>query len=114
MASIKFAAATIHSRWAQNSTSRVSAFRRVVRPLPGRRPLDINKLSDDPAAALGDIIQAAADGDPLPSEGERLAGMVNVKAELTALREMEERLTALVDAASAGDRESHGAVTKLG
>jgi hypothetical protein len=41
---------------------------------------------------MGEIIQAVADGDLLPSEGERLTGMVKAKAELTALREIEERL----------------------
>ena len=73
-------------------------------PLARERPLDIDRLSDDPAAAItGDIIQAVADGDLLPSEGERLTGMVKAKAELTALREVEERLAAL-EAASAGGR----------
>jgi hypothetical protein len=50
---------------------------------------------------MGEIIQTIADGDILPGEGERLAALVEAKAELTALREIEERLAAL-EAASAG------------
>jgi hypothetical protein len=71
-------------------------------PPARERPLDIDKLADDPAAAMGEIIQAVADGDPLPNEGERLTSMVKAKAELTALRELEERLAALEAASTAG------------
>jgi hypothetical protein len=70
-------------------------------PPARERPLDIDTLSDDPAAARGEIIQAVAEGDLLPSEGERLTGMIKAKAELTALRKIEERLAAL-EAASWG------------
>jgi hypothetical protein len=74
-------------------------------PPARERPLDIDRLSEDPAAAMGEIIQAVAEGDLLPSEGERLATLVKAKAELTALREIEERLAAL-EAASAGGRQA--------
>ena len=50
---------------------------------PTEAPLEIYKPSDDPAAGMGEIIQAVADGDLLPSEGERLAALVKAKAELT-------------------------------
>jgi hypothetical protein len=73
-------------------------------PPARERPLDIDRLSEDSAAAIGDIIQAVADGDLLPSQGERLATLVKAKAELTALREIEERL-AVLEAASAGGRQ---------
>ena len=74
-------------------------------PPARERPLDIDRLSEDPAAAMGEIIQAVAEGDLLPSEGERLATLVKAKAERTALREIEERLAAL-EAASAGGRQA--------
>ena len=54
--------------------------------------------------AVGEIIQAVADGDLLPSEGERLMALVKAKAELTALREIEERL-AVLEAASGDGRQ---------
>ena len=88
-------------------SSDVTALRLCLERLipPAReRPLDIDRLSDDPATAMGEIIQAVVDGDLLPSEGKRLTGMVKARVELTALREIEERLAAL-EAASAGGRQ---------
>jgi len=64
-------------------------------PPARERPLDIDKLSDNPATAMGELLHAVAEGSLLPSEGERLAGMVKAKAEMTTLREIEERLAAL-------------------
>jgi CRISPR-associated protein Csb1 len=82
MRSITIAPASMFSKAAPNSAFRPSSFRTVVRPPAREHPLDIYKLSDDAATAMGEIIQAVADGDLLPSEGERLTGMV--KGYLTA------------------------------
>jgi hypothetical protein len=74
-------------------------------PPARKRPLDIDRLSDDPAAAIGESIKAVTASDHLPSEGERLAGMVKAKAVLTSLRKIEEQLAAL-EATSEGDHQA--------
>ena len=53
-------------------------------------PLDIDKLSDDPTVAMGKIILAVAEGYLLPSEGERLTGVVKARAKMTELRAIDE------------------------
>lgn len=74
-------------------------------PPARERPLDIDKLSDDPAVAMTEIVQAVAGGDLLPSEGERLAALVKAKAEMSTLSEIEERLAALEATTSMGNRQ---------
>ena len=62
---------------------------------PGDRHLDPIALPASPAEALDAILGAVAGGELLPAEGERLASLVKVKVELSALAEIEARLAAL-------------------
>ena len=61
---------------------------------PGDRHIAI-PLPTAPAEALDAILGAVAGGELLPAEGERLASLVKVKVELSALAEIEARLAAL-------------------
>ena len=61
---------------------------------PGDRPVAIT-LPAAPGEALDAILGAVAGGELLPAEGERLASLVKVKVELSALAEIEARLAAL-------------------
>lgn len=58
------------------------------------RPLGIS-LPDHPDEAMRAIVDAAAAGDLLIGEAERLAALIKTKVELTTVREIEERLAAL-------------------
>ena len=60
----------------------------------GDRPIDI-ELPAAPAAAMDAILAAVAGGDLLLADAERLAALVKVRADMTMLAEIEERITAL-------------------
>lgn len=76
----------------------VSAMRLVLErafPAPKDRHLSPIELPESPGEAMAAIVRAVAAGELLPSEGERLAGLVKARHELATWQEIEERLALL-------------------
>ena len=64
-------------------------------PAPKDRHLQPIELPEAPGDAMAAIVRAVAAGELLPSDGERLAGLVKARADLASLAEIEARLAVL-------------------
>ena len=66
-----------------------------ILPPAKERPLDLGELPDSPAEAAAAIMAAAASGELLVSDAEKLMSMTKARADLASLAEIEARLAAL-------------------
>lgn len=62
---------------------------------PGDRPVELIDLPANPGEAMSALVVAAASGQLLLADAERLAGLVKTRADMVMQSEIEERLTAL-------------------
>lgn len=90
----KVARATIRAAQDGDTTAMRLVLERAF-PAPKDRHLEPIELPEAPGEAMAAIIAAVAGGELLPSDGERLAGLVKARADLAALADLEARVAAL-------------------